>query len=130
MFLFFITFLTEAVFHFSDLSVKLVLSCMKEYFFDGVGVFLAISPIIAFVARIKKGYWVALVLAEIYSCAALFAGMSSVLQIFFPINAVFNFSGYQITTIEKRVGSTIILLLCGCLSALLLKGMKRREKDN
>ena len=103
---------------------------MKEYFFDGVGVFLAISPIIAFVARIKKGYWVALVLAEIYSCAALFAGMSSVLQIFFPINAVFNFSGYQITTIEKRVGSTIILLLCGCLSALLLKGMKRREKDN
>uniref|UniRef100_UPI002ED14504 ABC transporter permease n=1 Tax=Clostridioides difficile TaxID=1496 RepID=UPI002ED14504 len=29
--LFTITFLTESVLHFSDLSTKLVLSCMKEY---------------------------------------------------------------------------------------------------
>ena len=37
--LFTITFLTESVLHFSDLSTKLVLSCMKEYFLDGIGVF-------------------------------------------------------------------------------------------
>lgn len=52
--LFTITFLTESVLHFSDLSTKLVLSCMKEYFLDGIGVFFAISPIIALVSRMKK----------------------------------------------------------------------------
>lgn len=52
--LFSITFLTEALLHFSDLSVELVLSCMKEYLLDGIGVFLAISPIIAVVPCMKK----------------------------------------------------------------------------
>ncbi|WP_131066930.1 ABC transporter permease, partial [Clostridioides difficile] len=95
--LFTITFLTESVLHFSDLSTKLVLSCMKEYFLDGIGVFFAISPIIALVSRMKKGYWLALVFTEVYSIAGLFAGMSNVLQTFFPIAAIFNISGYYIT---------------------------------
>ncbi len=41
------------------------------YFVNGIGVFLAISPIVALVARIKKGYWLALVFTEIYSFAGL-----------------------------------------------------------
>ncbi|MCC0670267.1 ABC-2 family transporter protein [Clostridioides difficile] len=127
--LFVITFLTEAVLHFPDLSAELVLSCMKEYFLDGVGVFLAISPIIALVSRMKKGYWLALVFTEIYSIAGLFAGMSNVLQTFFPITAIFNLSGYHITTSEKIMGSIISLLLCACLSAFILKGLKHNEKN-
>lgn len=127
--LFSITLLTEAVLHFSDLSAALVLKCLKEYLGDGIGVFLAVSPIIAFVARMKKGYWVALVFTEIYSCAGLFAGMSSELLYLYPINAIFNLSGYHITTVGKRATSIIILLLCVCISALLLKGLKHSHKS-
>ncbi|WP_242956944.1 ABC transporter permease [Faecalibacterium sp. An122] len=53
------------------LSIDLVLENMKRYLLDGIGAFFAILPITALVARIKKGYWLALVFAE------LFASMSS-----------------------------------------------------
>ena len=92
--LFAITFLVEAVLHLKALSVGLVLENLKIYFLDGVGVFFAISPIIALVARMKKGYWLALVFAEIYSFAGLFASMSQQLKTVYPMTAVFNISGY------------------------------------
>lgn len=129
MLLFTITFLTEAVLHLPDLSPALVLTCMKEYLLDGVGVYFAVSPVIAFVANMKKGYWIALVFTEFYSIAGLFAGMSSVLLTWYPINAVFNLSGYHIATTGKRTASMIVLLLCGCLSVLLLKGLKHSRKS-
>ena len=62
--LFAITLLIEAVLHFEALSIGLVLGNLKTYLLDGIGVFFAISPIIALVARMKKGYWLALVFAE------------------------------------------------------------------
>ena len=49
--LFFIIFLAEAVLHFETLSFGLVLGFLKTYLLDGLGIFLAISPIIALVAR-------------------------------------------------------------------------------
>ncbi len=127
--LFAITFLVEAILHFSDLSVEMVLGFLKAYFLDGLGIFLAISPIIAFVSRMKKGDWLALVFAEIYSFAGLFMSMSNVLKPCYPITAVFNLSGYYKTTTGYRIGSIIILLLCGCLSAFILKGLKHSEKN-
>ncbi len=126
--LFAVTFLAEAVLHFNSLSAELVLSALKEYFLDGVGVFFAVSPIIAFVPRMKKGYWPALVFTEIYSVAGLFAGMSDVLKQFYPITAVFNLSGYHLTSAGKIMMSMIILLLCGCLSLFLLKDLKHSKK--
>ena len=93
--LFAITFLVEAVLHFEALSIGLVLRNLKTYLLDGIGVFFAISPIIALVARMKKGYWLALVFAEIYSFAGLFASMSSQLKTVYPMTAVFNISGYE-----------------------------------
>lgn len=127
MLLFAITLLTEAILHFPDLSATLVLCCMREYFLDGIGVFLAISPVIAFVARMKKGHWIALVFTEFYSIAGLFASMSSALLVYYPINAVFNLSGYHITTTGKRAASIIVLILCGCFSVLLLRGLKHNR---
>lgn len=69
--LFAFTFFMEAVLHLEALSIGLVLENMKRYLLDGIGAFFAILPITALVARIKKGYWLALVFAE------LFASMSS-----------------------------------------------------
>lgn len=123
--LFAITFSVEAILHFSDLSARMVLRYLKEYLLDGLGIFLAISPIIALVSRMKNGYWLALVFTEIYSFAGLLAGMSSTLRTFYPITAVFNFSGHYKGNV---IGSMLILLLCGCLSAFILKGIKRSEK--
>ena len=128
--LFVITFLVEAILHFSDLSTEMVSGFLKAYFLDGLGIFLAISPIIAFVSRIKKGYWLALVFAEIYTFAGMFTSMSNVLKPLYPITAVFNLSGYYTATTGYWIGSIIILLLCGGLSAfIILKALPYSEKD-
>ncbi len=127
--LFAIAFLTEAILHFSDLSVGMVLYFLKIYFLQGVGIFLAISPIIALVSYMKKGYWIALVLTEMYSFAGLFMSMSNTLKTFYPIAAVFGVSGYTEATAQSRIGSVIILLLCGCFSVFILKGFRYSEKN-
>lgn len=127
--LFAIAFLTEVILHPSDLSVGMVLDFLKIYFLQGIGIFLAISPIIALVSYMKKGYWIALVLTEIYSFAGLFMSMSNTLKTFYPIAAVFGVSGYTEATTQSCIGSIIILLLCGFLSVFILKGFRYSEKN-
>lgn len=122
--LFVIVFVVEAILHIQDLSVEMTLGFLKVYLLDGAGVFLAISPIIALVSRLKKGYWLALVFTEIYSFAGLFASMSATLKIFYPITAVFNLSGYYKATTMEMIAGLAALLLCGCLSVLVLKGKR------
>lgn len=122
--LFAITFLTEAALHASALSAGLVLTCLKEYLLTGIGVFLAVSPIIAFTARMKK-YWLALVIAEIYSVAGLFAGMGGAVRTWYPVTAVSHFSGYQITSGENVWISILVLIVCAGVSGMILSGMNR-----
>ena len=126
--LFVITFSVESILHFQSLSFGLVLGFLKTYLLDGLGIFLAISPIIAFVARMKKGYWLALVFAEIYSFAGLFASMSTMLKVLYPITAVFNISGYYEATATNIVMSCVSLLFCVSLSIILLVGLKQKAK--
>lgn len=127
--LFVITLISEAVLHFSALSAGMVLGFLKMYLLEGIGVFLAVSPIIAIVPYMKKSYWLALVLAEIYSFAGLFMSMSGTLKTFYPISAVLGVSGYYETAIRNRVGSIIILLLCGCFSVFILRGLNHSRKE-
>lgn len=127
--LFVVTFSTEAVLHFSDLSSAMVWGFLKEYFLDGLGIFFAVSPVIAMVSRGKRGYWLGMVFAEIYSVGGLIAGMSKVSAVFYPITAVFHLSGHNTVTTRDKVGSLMILVLCGILSVFLLSGLKHREKD-
>lgn len=122
--LFAITLLVEVNLHVSGLSVEMVLGFLTAYLLDGLGIFLAISPIIAFVSRMKKGYWLALLFAELYSFAGLFMSMSNALKAFYPITAVFTISGYYDASTSQVILSCISLLLCGCLSAFILKGQK------
>lgn len=126
--LFALTFLSEAVLHIHELTVEMVLGFLKSYFLEGVCVFLAISPIIALVSYKKKNYWLALVLAEMYSFAGMFMSMSNALRTFYPISAVLGVSGYYETTAGNRLESMMVLLFCGCLSAFILKRLKYNEK--
>ena len=96
--LFVITLSTELILHYSDLSIGMVLSFFKSYLLEGVGVFLAVSPIIALVSYTKKSYWLALLLAEIYSFAGLFMSMSNLARSFYPITALLGVAGYYETT--------------------------------
>ena len=131
--LFIITLIIEAALHFSALYMEIVLDCLKMYLIQGAGVFFAVSPIIAIVPYIKKSYWAALVLAEIYSFSALFMSMSNPLKNFYPITAVFGVSGYYETSIQELIYCIISLSLCGCLAVVLSAGLnysqKKRQKN-
>lgn len=120
MLLFVITFFTEAVIHFGDLSVKMVWDFGKTYVLEGIGTFLAVSPIVAIISYTKKSYWLALVLAEIYSFTGIFMSMSNTLRTIYPISAVLGACGYYETTIRNRIASGIVLILCGCFSVFIL----------
>ncbi|MFR3390353.1 MAG: ABC transporter permease [[Clostridium] scindens] len=126
--LFMITFSAEAVLHFSDLSFGMILNFLKMYLLDGIGVFLAVAPIIALAPYLKKSYWLSLVLAEIYSFAGMFMSMSNMLKTFYPITAIFGVSGYYDTATQDWIYSFIVLLACGCLSVLLLNGLNHKKK--
>ena len=118
--LFVITLSTELILHYSNLSIGMVLSFFKSYLLEGVGVFLAVSPIIALVSYTKKSYWLALLLAEIYSFAGMFMSMSNLARSFYPITALLGVAGYYETTTANLIGSIIILLACGCLAVFIL----------
>ena len=126
--LFVITLSTELILHYSDLSVGMVLSFFKSYLLEGVGVFLAVSPIIALVSHTKKSYWLALLLAEIYSFAGLFMSMSNLTKTFYPITALLGVAGYYETTAVNLFGSILILLLCGGLALFILLRHQHNEE--
>jgi len=118
--------LIEAVLHFGDLSAAMLFDFIKMYLIDGIGVFFAVSPIIAIVAWVKKGYWLALVFAEIFSFASLFAQMSNSLGTIYPFIAVFNLSGYYSATQGQSIIGLISLLACGCIAVFILMGLRKK----
>ncbi len=121
--LFAITFAAEAVMHYGALSLQMVLNFLYTYFINGLGIFFAISPIVAVVARMKKGYWLALVFAEIYSFAGLF------LRTAYPITAVFKLSGYYEATIGDKALSFVILCFCAALAMFVLAGLNKASRN-
>ena len=44
------------------------------------------------------------------------------------ITAIFGISGYYETTIQNYICSLGILILCGCISAILLKNLNHRQR--
>lgn len=134
MMLFGITFLTEVVLHSKALSVSFVFMLWKEYALGGIGIFFAVFPIVAFAAGRQKNCWSVFLFTEIYSVFGLFAGMADRVKDFYPITAVFNVSGYQIASPERRMLSAVVLLFCGCLGIFWIRkkcGMiKKGEKRN
>ncbi len=120
--LFLIAFAVEAVMHYGALSFQMALSFLYIYFVNGFGIFFAVSPIIALVARMKKGYWAALVFAEIYSFAGLFLTKA------YPITAVFRLSGYYEATMKEKAISAVTLFFCAVAAAFLLAGLNRTER--
>ena len=74
----------------------------------------------------KKGYWLALVFAEIYSFAGLFASMSDQLKMVYPMTAVFNISGYYDASMVQVFIGIVVLLVCVVLALFILKELNRQ----
>lgn len=117
----------EAALHFSMLDIGTAAGFAKMYILEGIGMFLAVSPVIAVVYRLKKEYWLALVFAEIYSMLGLFAGMNNVIRSLCPITAAFSISGYYEATPGQFITSVLSLLACGALSLLILFRLDSNE---
>lgn len=128
--LFAITLITELILHGSGVSVGMALQFFKSYLLEGIGVFLAVSPIIALVSYTKKSYWLALLLAELYSFAGLFMSMSNTAKTFYPITALLGVAGYYETAPMNWIESAIVLLLCGCFSVFILVWHRRNGKED
>lgn len=126
--LFAITLITELILHCSEISVGMALHFFKNYLLEGIGVFLAVSPIIALVSYTKKSYWLALLLAEIYSFAGLFMSMSNTMKTLYPITGLMGVAGYYDTSLSSQIASSLVLLLCGLFSFFLLMGHSRQKK--
>ena len=128
-FLFIITFSTEAALHFSLLKAVAILNFLKIYLLQGICLFLAMSPIIAIVAVLKKGYWIALIFAEVYSFAGLFVGMQNTARFIYPVTAAFCVSGYYESTLSQLATSILSLLACALISLLILSGLNRKHSS-
>ncbi|MBP5223880.1 MAG: ABC transporter permease [Lachnospiraceae bacterium] len=137
-FLFIVAFSAEYVLHGKEISRQLALESLKEYLLDGVGVFMVVAPIVAFIAYLKTSYWLAIVFTELYSCGGMFASMSRLFSDIYPINAVFNLSGFRNVSAGQKALSGMVLLFSLALAVLLLIGLRystgnrvtRRGKKN
>lgn len=86
------------------------------YVLTGIGVFMVISPIIALIGLVKRSYWIALIIAEIYSFVGIFFASKEILRAIYPISSVFILSGaYETSAIEIMI-SIIVNTFC-CLIA-------------
>lgn len=119
-FVFLIALTVELSLHFSLLNLNTILNNLKMYLLTGIGFFLAVSPIITLVYKLKGSHWLALIFAEVFAFLGLFASMQSTLRAIYPITAVFNISGYYEATSSEIILSLISLILCGTVSILFI----------
>lgn len=124
-----ITFLVEAVLHLEAFSVGLVLENLKIYFLDGVGVFFAISPIIAPGSADEKGnetwLWY---LRNIFVCWIICEYVQTVQRWYIPWQPFSAISGYYNANMFQVLIGVVILMVCVILSLLILKGLNRKTK--
>ena len=128
--LFTITCLTELFLHGTALSFPLILRMFLQYLSNGIGVFFAVSPLIAFCAFRKNGQWAALIVTEIYSIGGLFAAISDPYRTYYPIAAIFQFSGYYPATLKNRLLSVMILISCGMFTFFFLWMCQKCKRED
>ena len=126
--LFMVSLIIEAVLHLNAVNMSEVVHYFVVYVLTGIGVFMAISPIIAFVGLVKRSYWIALIIAEIYSFIGIFFASKEVVRAIYPISSVFVLSGLYKTPVMELLISIIVNIVCCFISHRILKKMRVRKK--
>lgn len=128
LFMFIVAFLVELMMHAQMLTLTICLHYLRIYLLDGIGVFLSTLPIICIVIERKQGYWVSLLLAEIFSFLTIFVGNLGCIAKLYPLVATFTISGYYESSPEERMISVFSMVLCIAISGYML--YKMNQKDN
>ena len=126
--LFTASLIIEAVLHLNAVNMSEVVHYFVIYVLTGIGVFMAISPIIAFIGLVKRSYWIALIIAEIYSFIGIFFASKEVVRAIYPISSVFVLSGLYKTPVMELLISIIVNIGCCFISHRILKKMRVRKK--
>lgn len=126
--LFTASLIIEAVLHLNAVNMSEVVHYFVVYVLTGIGVFMVISPIIAFVGLVKRSYWIALIIAEIYSFIGIFFASKEVVRAIYPISSVFVLSGLYKTPVMELLISIIVNIGCCFISYRILKKMRVRKK--
>lgn len=126
--LFMVSLIIEAVLHLNAVNMSEVVHYFVVYVLTGIGVFMAISPIIAFIGLVKRSYWIALIIAEIYSFIGIFFASKEVVRAIYPISSVFVLSGLYKTPVMELLISIIVNIGCCFISYRILKKMRVRKK--
>ena len=125
--LFAMTLIVEMCLHAGAVNYAETLRLLRIYLMEGIGIFIAVSPIIALASKIKKAYRLAFVVAEVYSFTAIFLDPSSTLGKTHPVTAALILSGYY-TAGKKDLWSALIsMAVCLSLSIFLTFGIREKE---
>ncbi|MBS4461145.1 ABC transporter permease [Aerococcaceae bacterium zg-B36] len=125
--LFIVSLIIEVVLHLNAVNMSEAVHYFVVYVLTGIGVFMAISPIIAFVGLVKRSYWIALIIAEIYSFIGIFLASKEVVRSIYPISSIFVLSGLYETSVMELMISIIVNISCCFISYRILKKMRVRK---
>ncbi|MGF3214801.1 ABC transporter permease [Facklamia sp. P12945] len=126
--LFMISLIIEAVLHLNAVNMSEVVHYFTVYVLTGISVFMVISPIIALVGLVKKSYWIALIVAGIYSFLGIFFASKEVVRAIYPISSVFILSGAYKTSIVEILISIIVNMVCCLVAYKILKIVSNDKK--
>ena len=126
--LFTASLIIEAVLHLHAVNMSEVVHYFVVYVLTGISVFMVISPIIALIGLVKRSYWIALIIAEIYSFVGIFFASKEILRAIYPISSVFILSGVYETSMLEFAISVLVNFGCCFISYKILKGMKVGKK--
>lgn len=122
--LFMVSLIIEAILHLDAVNISEAVNYFVVYALTAIGVFMTVSPIIALTGLVRRSYWIAMVISEIYSFIGIFFASKEVIRAIYPISSVFVFSGiYEASIIEFMI-SIIINIICCLVAYKILKKIK------
>lgn len=127
VFLFILTIVSILFIHADQITLNLLLTYLKIYLLQGIGCFIVSLPIIVFMPMIKDGFWISVVFAEIYSFSGLIVA-SSKYRTFYPVTAVFGFSGANPTTNSEFILCSFSMMISIIVALIIIKAGKNMRR--
>lgn len=108
------------------ISARFVLINLKSFLLQGIGCFVAVSPIIVFLPLLKNGHWLAAIVGEIYSFTGLIAASSRFWTIY-PVSALSGLSGIRSTNGYEFAVCLCSLAITAAVAFVLLKLQRKQN---
>lgn len=118
--LFLFTLISSAVIHADQITAYFILLQLKSYLLQGIGCFIAVTPIVSLMSIMKNGYLLSVIFAELYSFTGLIAASTKYRSIY-PVSAVFGFSGASPVTIGEYLVCCFSLFVSALLAWIILR---------